>query len=113
VKTDFNKKSVVISVDSQASAPVLAKGNTLDVENKLYLGGLPHTYTAKKIGNVCHTTPHSLFLRLHYCLSKHLTVFGACDKYHLIFYSCRNCFFDYCFGLESRWYISCRVNVYP
>uniref|UniRef100_A0A8C8HC76 Laminin, alpha 1 n=1 Tax=Oncorhynchus tshawytscha TaxID=74940 RepID=A0A8C8HC76_ONCTS len=55
VKTDFNKKSVVISVDSQASAPVLAKGNTLDVENKLYLGGLPHTYTAKKIGNVTHS----------------------------------------------------------
>ncbi|CAB1341121.1 unnamed protein product [Coregonus sp. 'balchen'] len=52
VKTDFNKKSVVIRVDGQASAPVLAKGNTLDVENKLYLGGLPHTYTAKKIGNV-------------------------------------------------------------
>uniref|UniRef100_A0A8C7PSL1 Laminin, alpha 1 n=1 Tax=Oncorhynchus mykiss TaxID=8022 RepID=A0A8C7PSL1_ONCMY len=77
VKTDFNKKSVVISVDSQASAPVLAKGNTLDVENKLYLGGLPHSYTAKKIGNVCHTTPHSLFLKLHYCLSKHFTVFGA------------------------------------
>uniref|UniRef100_A0A8C7G450 Laminin, alpha 1 n=1 Tax=Oncorhynchus kisutch TaxID=8019 RepID=A0A8C7G450_ONCKI len=77
VKTDFNKKSVVISVDSQASAPVLAKGNTLDVENKLYLGGLPHTYTAKKIGNVCHTTPHSLFLKLHYCLSKHFTVFRA------------------------------------
>uniref|UniRef100_A0A4W5KXH8 Laminin subunit alpha-1 n=1 Tax=Hucho hucho TaxID=62062 RepID=A0A4W5KXH8_9TELE len=55
VKTDFNKKSVVISVDSQASAPVLAKGNTLDVENKLYLGGLPHTSTAKKIGNVTHS----------------------------------------------------------
>uniref|UniRef100_A0A673Z2N2 Laminin, alpha 1 n=1 Tax=Salmo trutta TaxID=8032 RepID=A0A673Z2N2_SALTR len=55
VKTDFSKKSVVISVDSQASAPVLAKGNTLDVENKLYLGGLPHTYTAKKIGNVTHS----------------------------------------------------------
>ncbi|XP_036790744.1 laminin subunit alpha-1 isoform X1 [Oncorhynchus mykiss] len=55
VKTDFNKKSVVISVDSQASAPVLAKGNTLDVENKLYLGGLPHSYTAKKIGNVTHS----------------------------------------------------------
>uniref|UniRef100_A0A8C7G258 Laminin, alpha 1 n=1 Tax=Oncorhynchus kisutch TaxID=8019 RepID=A0A8C7G258_ONCKI len=51
----WHTKSVVISVDSQASAPVLAKGNTLDVENKLYLGGLPHTYTAKKIGNVTHS----------------------------------------------------------
>uniref|UniRef100_A0A4W5KU69 Laminin subunit alpha-1 n=1 Tax=Hucho hucho TaxID=62062 RepID=A0A4W5KU69_9TELE len=51
----WHTKSVVISVDSQASAPVLAKGNTLDVENKLYLGGLPHTSTAKKIGNVTHS----------------------------------------------------------
>jgi laminin alpha 1/2 len=56
VKTDFNKKSVVISVDGQPSTPVPAKGNTLDVENKLYLGGLPQTYTAKKIGNVSSTT---------------------------------------------------------
>uniref|UniRef100_A0A4W5QL40 Laminin, alpha 1 n=1 Tax=Hucho hucho TaxID=62062 RepID=A0A4W5QL40_9TELE len=55
VKTDFNKKSVVISVDGQPSTPVPAKGNTLDVEHKLYLGGLPHTYTAKKIGNVTHS----------------------------------------------------------
>ncbi|KAL1006408.1 hypothetical protein UPYG_G00072000 [Umbra pygmaea] len=55
VKTDFNKKSVVISVDGQASAPVMAKGNTLDVEKKLYLGGLPHVYTARKIGNVTHS----------------------------------------------------------
>ncbi|KAM9552660.1 laminin subunit alpha-1-like isoform 1-T1 [Salvelinus alpinus] len=55
VKTDFNKKRVVISVDNKASAPVPAKGNTLDVENKLYLGGLPQTYTAKKIGNVTHS----------------------------------------------------------
>uniref|UniRef100_A0A674CCJ8 Laminin, alpha 1 n=1 Tax=Salmo trutta TaxID=8032 RepID=A0A674CCJ8_SALTR len=55
VKTDFNKKSVVISVDGQPSTPVPAKGNTLDVENKLYLGGLPQTYNAKKIGNVTHS----------------------------------------------------------
>uniref|UniRef100_A0A3P8YRH4 Laminin, alpha 1 n=1 Tax=Esox lucius TaxID=8010 RepID=A0A3P8YRH4_ESOLU len=55
VKTDFSKKSVAISVDGQASAPVLVKGNTLDVEKKLYLGGLPHTYTARKIGNVTHS----------------------------------------------------------
>uniref|UniRef100_A0A8C7T7S5 Laminin, alpha 1 n=1 Tax=Oncorhynchus mykiss TaxID=8022 RepID=A0A8C7T7S5_ONCMY len=55
VKTDFNKKSVVLSVDGQPSTPVPAKGNTLDVENKLYLGGLPQTYTAKKIGNVTHS----------------------------------------------------------
>ncbi|KAJ8010618.1 hypothetical protein DPEC_G00076940 [Dallia pectoralis] len=57
VKTDFSKRSVSISVDDQTSAPVLVKGNTLDVEKKLYLGGLPHTYTARKIGNVTHSVP--------------------------------------------------------
>uniref|UniRef100_A0A4W5QWC9 Laminin, alpha 1 n=1 Tax=Hucho hucho TaxID=62062 RepID=A0A4W5QWC9_9TELE len=51
----WHTKSVVISVDGQPSTPVPAKGNTLDVEHKLYLGGLPHTYTAKKIGNVTHS----------------------------------------------------------
>uniref|UniRef100_A0A674CHK0 Laminin, alpha 1 n=1 Tax=Salmo trutta TaxID=8032 RepID=A0A674CHK0_SALTR len=51
----WHTKSVVISVDGQPSTPVPAKGNTLDVENKLYLGGLPQTYNAKKIGNVTHS----------------------------------------------------------
>ncbi|XP_067107794.1 laminin subunit alpha-1 [Osmerus mordax] len=55
VKTDFNKKTAVLSVDGQSSAAVQIRGNTLDVESQLYLGGLPHTYTAKKIGNVTHS----------------------------------------------------------
>ena len=59
MKTDFNKKTAVLSVDGQSSAPVQIRGNTLDVQNQLYLGGLPHTYTAKKIGNVGHTHNHT------------------------------------------------------
>ncbi|XP_035271308.1 laminin subunit alpha-1 [Anguilla anguilla] len=57
VKADFGKKSVMVSVDGQASAPAQAKGkaSTLDVEGKLYLGGLPQDYMAKNIGNVTHS----------------------------------------------------------
>ncbi|KAJ8374971.1 hypothetical protein SKAU_G00055510 [Synaphobranchus kaupii] len=57
VKADFGKKSVTVSADGQESAPVQARGkaSTLDVEGKLYLGGLPHDYTAKNIGNVTHS----------------------------------------------------------
>ncbi|KAG7488691.1 hypothetical protein MATL_G00037040, partial [Megalops atlanticus] len=57
VKTDFGKKSVMISVDGRESAPVQARGkaSTLDVEGKLYLGGLPPNYSAKNIGNVTHS----------------------------------------------------------
>ncbi|KAI1888951.1 hypothetical protein AGOR_G00174040 [Albula goreensis] len=57
VKADFGKKSVTVSVDGQESAAVQARGkaSTLDVEGKLYLGGLPAKYTAKNIGNVTHS----------------------------------------------------------
>ncbi|XP_030623498.1 laminin subunit alpha-1 [Chanos chanos] len=55
VKTEFSKKSVGLSVDSQESERVQTKGHTLDVEGKLYLGGLPSTYVAKKIRNVTHS----------------------------------------------------------
>lgn len=65
VKTDFGKKSVTISVDGEESARVHVKGHTLDVEGKLYLGGLPATYTARRIGNVCllaHPQTYLLFI---------------------------------------------------
>lgn len=52
VRTDFSKKSTLITVDGVDSDRTSIKGHTLDVEGKLYLGGLPIGYTAKKIGNV-------------------------------------------------------------
>ncbi|MGH0134036.1 UNVERIFIED_CONTAM: hypothetical protein FKN15_022884 [Acipenser sinensis] len=59
VKTDFAKKKATITVDGKESSPVgaVGDGNTLDVEGKLYLGGLPLDFTAKKIGNVTHSVP--------------------------------------------------------
>ncbi|KAL0156026.1 hypothetical protein M9458_047272, partial [Cirrhinus mrigala] len=48
----FSKKTVMVSVDGTESDRTPTKGHTLDVEGKLYLGGLPATYTAKRIGNV-------------------------------------------------------------
>ncbi|XP_072536108.1 laminin subunit alpha-1 [Salminus brasiliensis] len=56
VRTDFSKKSTLITVDRVDSERTPIKGHTLDVEGKLYLGGLPPDYTAKKIGNVTHST---------------------------------------------------------
>lgn len=52
VKAEFSKKSVMVSVDGLDSDHISTKGHTLDVEGKLYVGGLPATYTAKRIGNV-------------------------------------------------------------
>uniref|UniRef100_W5M522 Laminin, alpha 1 n=1 Tax=Lepisosteus oculatus TaxID=7918 RepID=W5M522_LEPOC len=59
IKTEFAKKSVRISIDGKESLSVEAvgTGNYLDVEGKLYLGGLPVGYIAKKIGNVTHSVP--------------------------------------------------------
>ncbi|MBN3307029.1 LAMA1 protein, partial [Amia calva] len=59
IKTDFAKKIATISIDGKESAPAEAvgNGNTLDVEGKLFLGGLPLDYTAKNIGNVTHSIP--------------------------------------------------------
>ncbi|KAG1934304.1 laminin subunit alpha-1 [Pimephales promelas] len=45
----------MVSVDSSDSDRISTKGHTLDVEGKLYLGGIPSTYTAKRIGNVTHS----------------------------------------------------------
>ncbi|XP_017562320.2 laminin subunit alpha-1 [Pygocentrus nattereri] len=55
VRTDFSKKSTLISVDGVDSERTPIKGHTLDVEGKLYLGGLPKGYIAKRIGNVTHS----------------------------------------------------------
>ncbi|XP_052398153.1 laminin subunit alpha-1 isoform X2 [Carassius gibelio] len=55
VKAEFSKKTVMVSVDGIESDRTPTKGHTLDVEGKLYLGGLPATYTARRIGNVTHS----------------------------------------------------------
>ncbi|KAG2458346.1 LAMA1 protein, partial [Polypterus senegalus] len=59
VKTDFAKKKATIAINGKESPPVgaLGDGNSLDVEGKLYLGGLPLGYTIKKIGNVTSSIP--------------------------------------------------------
>ncbi|XP_072324438.1 laminin subunit alpha-1 [Scyliorhinus torazame] len=60
VKTEYAKRRGVISVDGKESNSALGDGNSLDVEGKLYLGGLPLDYTAKKIGNTMHSIPACL-----------------------------------------------------
>lgn len=63
VKAEFGKKSVMVSVDGSDSDRIATKGHTLDVEGKLYLGGLPATYTAKRIGNVTDVFPFKSSLK--------------------------------------------------
>ncbi|KAG8133482.1 hypothetical protein E2320_011294 [Naja naja] len=53
VQTDYAKRKGVIIVDGQATEAVNVSGdgNTLDVDGKLYLGGLPLGYLTKNIRN--------------------------------------------------------------
>ncbi|XP_059831982.1 laminin subunit alpha-1 isoform X1 [Hypanus sabinus] len=60
VKTEYAKRRGVITVDGKESSSALGDGNSLDVEEKLYLGGLPLDYKAKKIGNATHSIPACL-----------------------------------------------------
>ncbi|OCT76655.1 hypothetical protein XELAEV_18031856mg [Xenopus laevis] len=59
VTTEYIKRKGTITVDGQESVSASAPGDssTLDVEGKLYLGGLPLDYTAKNLGNVTHSIP--------------------------------------------------------
>ncbi|XP_063307614.1 laminin subunit alpha-1 isoform X1 [Pelobates fuscus] len=59
VTTEYVKRKITITVDGQESSSFssAADSNTLDVEGKLYLGGLPLDYTAKSIGNITHSVP--------------------------------------------------------
>ncbi|XP_033010826.1 laminin subunit alpha-1 [Lacerta agilis] len=59
VKTEYTKRKGVVIVDGLESAAVNVPGdgNTLDVDGKLYLGGLPSAYAAKKMGNITHSIP--------------------------------------------------------
>lgn len=62
-----------MTVDGQESPTVttVGDGTMLDVEGKLYLGGLPSEYRARNIGNVSSifcTEPISPLLWLCFCL---------------------------------------------
>ncbi|XP_078543662.1 laminin subunit alpha-1 [Lissotriton helveticus] len=54
VKTEYVKRKGSVTIDTQESTAVnaIGDGNTLDVEGKLFLGGLPSNYTIKKLGIV-------------------------------------------------------------
>ncbi|XP_054980794.1 laminin subunit alpha-1 [Sorex araneus] len=59
VKTEYFKRKGFMTVDDQESAivTIVGDGTTLDVEGKLYLGGLPSEYKARNIGNITHSIP--------------------------------------------------------
>ncbi|GAB0182708.1 laminin subunit alpha-1 [Grus japonensis] len=59
VKTEYIKRKGIIIVDGRESVAVsaLGDGSTLDVEGKLYVGGLPLDYVPKNLGNVTHSIP--------------------------------------------------------
>ncbi|KAL1287376.1 LAMA1 [Ovibos moschatus] len=62
VKTEYFKRRGFMTVDGQESPMVTTVGDatTLDVEGKLYLGGLPSEYRARNIGNITHSIPACL-----------------------------------------------------
>ncbi|KAG8521110.1 Laminin subunit alpha-1, partial [Galemys pyrenaicus] len=59
VKTEYFKRKGSMTVDGQEAPMVtmVGDGTTLDVEGKLYLGGLPSEYKARNIGTITHSIP--------------------------------------------------------
>ncbi|OXB66455.1 hypothetical protein ASZ78_007505 [Callipepla squamata] len=59
IRTEYVKRKGIIIVDGQELVAVsaLGDGSTLDVEGKLYVGGLPLDYVPKNLGNVTHSIP--------------------------------------------------------
>ncbi|XP_021120891.1 laminin subunit alpha-1 isoform X2 [Heterocephalus glaber] len=57
VKAEYFKRKGSVTVDGHESPTVttVGDGTSLDVEGKLYLGGLPPDYRARNIGNVTHS----------------------------------------------------------
>ncbi|XP_029004531.1 laminin subunit alpha-1 [Betta splendens] len=49
VSAEINRQVMWVSVDSSSRDSVTLKGNQLDVDNTLYVGGLPHTFTTRRI----------------------------------------------------------------
>ncbi|KAL7373886.1 hypothetical protein ABVT39_016658 [Epinephelus coioides] len=56
VSAEVSRRSVSVSVDGSHPDAVSVKGNQLDVESRLYLGGLPHTLPTRRI-NVSSSFP--------------------------------------------------------
>ncbi|XP_031733781.1 laminin subunit alpha-1-like [Anarrhichthys ocellatus] len=46
---EVSRRSVLVSVDGSSPVSVSVKGNQLNVDNRLYLGGLPHAHTTRRI----------------------------------------------------------------
>nr|XP_023418495.1 laminin subunit alpha-1 [Cavia porcellus] len=59
VKAEYSKRKGSLAVDGQEAPAVTAvgEGTSLDVEGKLYLGGLPQDYRPRSIGNITHSIP--------------------------------------------------------
>ncbi|XP_013373113.1 PREDICTED: laminin subunit alpha-1 [Chinchilla lanigera] len=59
VKAEYFKRKGSVTVDGQEAPAVttVGDGTSLDVEGKLYLGGLPPDYRPRSIGNVTHSIP--------------------------------------------------------
>ncbi|XP_062236101.1 laminin subunit alpha-1 [Platichthys flesus] len=49
VSAEVSRRSVSLSVDGSSPESVTVKGNQLDVDNTLYLGGVPHAYSSRRI----------------------------------------------------------------
>ncbi|XP_078018932.1 laminin subunit alpha-1 [Epinephelus lanceolatus] len=56
VSAEVSRRSVSVSVDGSHPDAVSVKGNQLDVESRVYLGGLPHTLPTRRI-NVSSSFP--------------------------------------------------------
>ncbi|XP_033982773.1 laminin subunit alpha-1-like [Trematomus bernacchii] len=46
---EVSRRSVSLSLDGRTPDSVFIKGNQLDVEDRLFLGGLPHTHSTRRI----------------------------------------------------------------
>ncbi|XP_004635889.1 laminin subunit alpha-1 [Octodon degus] len=59
VKAEYFKRKGSMTVDGQEAPTVttVGDGTSLDVEGKLYLGGLPADYRPRSIGNITHSIP--------------------------------------------------------
>uniref|UniRef100_A0A3B4U677 Laminin G domain-containing protein n=1 Tax=Seriola dumerili TaxID=41447 RepID=A0A3B4U677_SERDU len=54
--SSYSRRVVSVMVDTSSPDSVTVKGNQLDVDNRLYLGGLPHTHSTRRI-NVSSSFP--------------------------------------------------------
>lgn len=59
MSAELIRRSMTVSVDGSSPDSVTVKGNQLDVDNRMYLGGLPHTFTTRRI-NVRHFSVHTV-----------------------------------------------------